>query len=189
MMSYALVLRHPDFSKVFEAACDVSGYGVGGLLSQEGHPTGFFNEKLSESRHIKYTTYEKEYIPSRMNLLYIRIMKPLTSEIPSLVSIVSMLSGLSTLVSIPLPFSTNLVLRIRWLTSLVTLVTSERQCKLRFSGLTTSKALTPLVLTFHSFTRIFWQQIATITLTLSFMTISCFGGLSYAFLRCRSGTS
>ena len=33
IMSSALVLRHPDFSKVFEVACDASGYGISGALS------------------------------------------------------------------------------------------------------------------------------------------------------------
>ena len=61
--------------------------------------------------------------------------------------------------------------------------------QLRFSVLTSSKALTPLVLTFHSFTRTFRREIATITLTLSFMTVSYLRGPSYAFLRRHSGTS
>jgi len=60
MMSSAPVLRHPDFSKVFEVACNAFGYGIGGMLSQEGHPIAFFSEKLNESRRIKYTTYKKE---------------------------------------------------------------------------------------------------------------------------------
>lgn len=49
-MSSALVLTHSDFGKVFEVACYASGYGIVGVLSQEEHPIGFFNEKLSDSR-------------------------------------------------------------------------------------------------------------------------------------------
>jgi len=60
MMSSAPIHRHPDFRKAFEVAYDASGYGIGGVLSQEGHTIAFFSEKLSESRRIKYTTYEKE---------------------------------------------------------------------------------------------------------------------------------
>ena len=60
MMSSALVLSHPDLSKIFEVTYDVSGYGISGLLSQEVHSISFFSEKLSESRQINYTTYEKE---------------------------------------------------------------------------------------------------------------------------------
>ena len=57
MMSSAPVLSYLDFSKVFEVTCDTSGYGIGGVLSQGGHPIAFFSKKLSESRRIKYTTY------------------------------------------------------------------------------------------------------------------------------------
>ena len=60
IMASAPILRHLNFSKVFEVSLDASGYGIGGILSQEGHPIAFFSEKLSESRRIKYTTYEKE---------------------------------------------------------------------------------------------------------------------------------
>jgi len=41
MMSSAPVIRHPDFIKVFELACDASRYGIGGVSSQEGHPIAF----------------------------------------------------------------------------------------------------------------------------------------------------
>lgn len=37
----ALVLRHHGFSKVFDVACGASDLGLGGVLSQEGHPVAF----------------------------------------------------------------------------------------------------------------------------------------------------
>ena len=68
MMSFGPIFRHPDFSKVSEVACDASGYGICGVLSQGGHPIAFFSEKLSESRRIKYTTYKKELYTLRRSL-------------------------------------------------------------------------------------------------------------------------
>ena len=59
-MSSTPILRHPNFSKVFEVAFDASRFGIGGVISQEGHPIAFFSEKLNDSRRVRYTTFKKE---------------------------------------------------------------------------------------------------------------------------------
>ena len=59
-LTKAPVLQLPDFSKVFEVACDASNVGIGGVLNQEGHTIAFFIGKLNEAKQ-KYSVYDKEF--------------------------------------------------------------------------------------------------------------------------------
>ena len=49
-MTATPVMRLPDFSKVFEVACDASGLAIDGVLSQENHPFAYFIEKLNDTQ-------------------------------------------------------------------------------------------------------------------------------------------
>ena len=71
------ILRQPDFNKWFVVQTDISSYGIGAILSQEGeinanpplqkgtmpklHPVAFYSATFTPTQQ-KYDVYEKELL-------------------------------------------------------------------------------------------------------------------------------
>jgi hypothetical protein len=60
-LTHAPLLQLPNFNKTFDLECNASGFGLGGVLLQDGKPVAYFSKKLS-GPSMNYSTYDKELI-------------------------------------------------------------------------------------------------------------------------------
>lgn len=58
LLATAGVLKYPEFDKEFEVHTDASGFAIGGVLIQDGHPVAYESRKLTDSQ-LRWPTHEK----------------------------------------------------------------------------------------------------------------------------------
>ena len=71
MIAQDAMLVHPNFNKPFVVQTDASKEQIGGVVSQDDKPIGFFSRKLSKAQ-LKYTVMEKELLGIVETLKYFR---------------------------------------------------------------------------------------------------------------------
>lgn len=59
-LQHTFISAITDFNKNFEVEIDASGYGLGAVLSQDGHHIAFFSKTLGVRARLK-SIYQKEF--------------------------------------------------------------------------------------------------------------------------------
>jgi hypothetical protein len=60
-LTHAPLLQLLNFNKTIELECDANGFGLGGVLLQDGKPVAYLSKKLS-GPSLNYSIYDKELL-------------------------------------------------------------------------------------------------------------------------------
>ena len=129
------VLCLPDFSKVFEVACDTSNVGIGDVLSQESYPNAFFSKKLNEDK-LHYNVYDREFTRQcrvcviGVTICYQRSLFCTLTIKPFVTSILRREQGTDTLSGLSL-FSSTLLCLNTFLVWIIILLMHRKLCTLQ----------------------------------------------------------
>ena len=58
LLSLAIVFKYPEFDKEFEVHTDASGFAIGGVLMEDGHPIVYESRKLTGNQ-LRWPSHEK----------------------------------------------------------------------------------------------------------------------------------
>ena len=70
-MAQDVLLKFPNFGSPFYVYTDASNLQIGGVVSQDNHPLGYFSRKFNKSQ-VHYTTMNKELLSIVETLKYYR---------------------------------------------------------------------------------------------------------------------